>query len=410
MKGYFCPKCRVNHELTSRIGAKHLSCVLTKEDFGKALDFTATAGSYAYITDNSQQYLRDVQVFELLGDKFSKAGHFSGSESVKTWVKQRLSVNPENNDMFYRFFQGHGAGEVDALRHMNGRLSSLLYRAEFPRNAIGNINPSTPGYDFHLVNRFTGEVVEQVQVKANWSSDPAAWKATIEKMLANKEYSPEHTLALPQEVADMAREMGVENKIVVVGDVDGNRISAERLTEMAKRGEIATEGAITIQGIAQQVGQGAVVGAAVYCGISAISNYIAYRRGDMSGKQVFKRIGVDASKGAIIGGAMGGLSLVFPPGAIGIGIGVLIGMQVRRIVDIAYGKGGYENVLRAMGAVEASIQVSSAGIAAISQSTSFARMSQKATVEDVRAFTSISQDTDSMLKRLDEFEKGNSDE
>jgi len=406
MKTYYCPKCKTSHDIASDIGAHHLPHVLSKEDLGKALNFSATAGAYAYIENNTQQYLRDVQVFDLLGDKFPKSGHFEGTESVQNWVTERLSVGPQSNEMLYRFFQGHGAGEVDAVRHMNGRLSSLLYRAEFPRDTLGHVDPSTPGYDFQIVNRFTGEIVEKVQVKANWSSNPAAWKATLDKMLASDHYSPDHTLVLPKEVADLAKEMGIENKIVVVSDVEGNRVSAERLTEMARNGEIATEGAITLQGVAERVGQGAIVGAAVAFSISAIGNYLAYRRGDITGKEAFKRIGIDASKGAIVGGTLGGLSLLFPPGAIGIGIGIAVGMQIRRLVDIAYGKGAYEDILHSMGAVEASIEVTATGVTTIAKSTSYAQLAQKHTIGVLDGFAASVRSTNQMLERLDEFKKG----
>lgn len=397
----------IQNSLLSENGSNHLSSLLSKEESVRALDFAATAGVYGYITNNAQQYVRDVQVFELLGDKFTNAGHFADSNTVQNWVTERLAINPDSNkEMLFRFFQGHGAGEVDAVRHMNGRLLSVLYRAEFPKDALGHIDPTTAGYDFNIVNRITGKVVEQVQVKANWSSDPAAWKATISKLLSRENYSPDHTLALPKEVAKVAKDMGVENRIIAISDVEGNRISAERLTQMAKNGDIATEGAITFQGVTTRIAQGAIVGAAVACGISAIGNYIAYRKGIITGGEAFRRIGVDSSKGAIVGGSLGGLSILFPPGVIGIGIGIAVGMQLRRLIDIAYGKGAYQDIVNSMGAVETSLRYTAQGVAVVEEATSYAYRSQIEALKELSHTHQLSCEVDNDLDRLKKFEMG----
>ncbi len=49
-----------------------------------------------------------------------------------------------------------------------------------------------------------------------------------------------------------------------------------------------------------------------------------------------------------MGGSLAGLSLLFPPGIIGIGIGIAVGTGLRKIIDIAYGEGEYENILNDM--------------------------------------------------------------
>jgi len=48
---------------------------------------------------------------------------------------------------------------------------------------------------------------------------------------------------------------------------------------------------------------------------------------------------------------------------IGIGIGVVAGMQFRRLVDITYGKGAYEDIMASMGAGGAAIKSTADGVA-----------------------------------------------
>lgn len=406
MDSYRCDRCGVLHSLNEEVGKAHLAHALSAREFGGFLDFAATAGAHAYITENTQQYVRDVQVFEVLGDKFSRSGIFAGREAASNWLSERVAVNADNVDQVLRRLQGDGAGEVDALRQINGSLRGLIHRAEFITDAGGHIPANTAGIDLQVVNRFTGEVVEKIQVKSNWSSDPATLRQTVAKFLSGSAYDESVTLAGPQELIDQAREMGVPNRLVVVSDVDGNRLSGERLRAMVEDGGGAVDGRITLAGVAERAGQGAIVGAAVAATVASVSAYLAYRRGEISGAQAFRRVGVEASRGAVIGGALGGLSVLFPPGAVGIGIGIVVGAQVRRIVDIAYGKGAYLDLVRSMGAVEASLTSTTTGIAVIQDSTRMARHAQRATVENLLGFAETSDETDDMLSRLRAFQRG----
>lgn len=403
---YQCSRCGVRHSLSEDVGRAHLAHALSPKEFGGFLDFAATAGAHAYITDNTQQYVRDVQVFEVLGDKFSRSGIFTGREAASNWLSERVAVNADNVDQILRRLQGDGAGEVDALRQINGSLRGLIHRAEFITDANGHIPANTAGIDLQVVNRFTGEVVETIQVKSNWSGDPATLRQTLSKFLSGPAYDESITLAGPKELIDQARETGIPNRLVVVSDVDGNRLSGERLRDMVEEGGQAVDGRITFAGVAERAGQGAIVGAAVAATIASVGAYIAYRRGEISGAQAFRRVGVEASRGAVIGGALGGLSVLFPPGAVGIGIGIVVGAQVRRVVDIAYGKGAYLDLVRSMGAVEASLASTASGIAVIQDSTRVARRAQRSTVESIIDFAETSTDTDAMLERLRAFQRG----
>lgn len=403
---YHCNRCGEIHSLEDGLGKRHLAFALKPEEFAGFLDFSATAGAHAYITQNTQQYVRDVQVFELLGDKFSRSGIFAGRDSALNWLEERIAVNSNNTDQILRRLQGDGGGEVDVIRQINGSLRGLIHRAEFIKDADGHIASNTPGIDAQTVNRFTGKVVERIQIKSNWSDDPATLRQTVSKFVSGPGYDESITLAGPKELIDEARKMGVPNPLRVVGDVNGNRVSGERLQAMVENGDRAVDGQITFAGVAERAGKGALVGAAVAATVASITAYIAYRRGEITGTEAFYRIGTDASKGAVIGGALAGLSVLFPPGALGIGIGIIVGSQVRRIVDVAYGKGAYIEVVRSMGAVEASLASTVRGIEVIQDATWAARRAQDETVESLLDFSETASETDAMLQRLRKFQSG----
>lgn len=313
------------------------------EDFEKFINFSSSALSYGYITNNAQQYIRNLEVAKLLGEKFSRSGIYTNAQNAQNWLNQRLEVNPNNLNLIFNRIQGEGGGEVDVIRAINGSLKGLLYKAEYATNNSGNIANNVPGIDAVVSNRFTGKIVEQIQIKSNWSTDPSILKQTVDTFLKNENYNENIVLAGPKELIKTAKDMNIKNPTYTFGDVNKNRESAERLMKTINEGKFNST--INFSGVAEKVGKGALIGAAITISVSAISNYIAYRNGQLSMNEVFKNIAVDGSKGAITGGSLAGLSLVFPPGVIGIGIGIVVGTGIRQIVEIAYGKGEYKKIL-----------------------------------------------------------------
>jgi hypothetical protein len=402
---FFCPYCKKEHSLADPNGQTHLPHALDLSDINRAINFVGSAGAWTYITTQTQQYVRDTQVFGVLGDKFPQAAFWGSPDTAAAWLRE-LPPNTTGPDLPLIFLEGHGAGEVDAIRAVNGSLRGIFYKADFIRDASGHVPSNTPGVDFAVTNRITGQVVEQVQVKASWSHEPQVLRQTIHAFLNNHAYRPEITLAGSHELVEQARQMGVPNRLVVLGDADGNRLSGERLRAMVEQKDLAVAGRITFQGVAERVGQGAVVGAVVGAGLSAIGSYIAFRQGRMTGREAFRRVGIDASKSAIVGGAMGGLSVLFPPGVVGLGIAVLVGRQLRRIIDIAYGEGAFKEIVSSMSAVEASLKNTADGIVVVEQATRFAATAQQSATQDLAAFSQTTVQVDSGLDRLRRFRSG----
>jgi hypothetical protein len=111
-----------------------------------------------------------------------------------------------------------------------------------------------------------------------------------------------------------------------------------------------------------KIGQGAAIGAGLQIGISSYLAYRRYKAGEISIEEAYKFIGKEACKGAVVGGSLAGLSLVVPGGIIGLGVGILVGTSLKRILDVGFGDGSYRTILNTQGSVVIAVKsVVSAG-------------------------------------------------
>jgi len=105
----------------------------------------------------------------------------------------------------------------------------------------------------------------------------------------------------------------------------------------------------------KKTANGAVIGAAVSLTISGLTNYISYKKGEITRKQAFINIGEDSAKGAIMGGEMSAVSIFLPAGAVGfisgLAIGVYLNATLTNILDEIFGKGAHHEILAASGCV-----------------------------------------------------------
>lgn len=270
---------------------------------------------------------------------------------------------------------------MDAIRQINGGLRGLIHKAELATNGQGQVTSNIPGIDLVVKSRLTGDVIETIQVKSNWTM--GSLRKTVQDFLDNAHYDESITLAGPRELIEEARALGIPNKLVVVGDTAGNEASGTRLVKLIERGDAAVDGNFTLEGIASKAGQGALVGGAVAATLGSLSAYLAYRRGDLTGGEAFQRVAVEASRGAIAGTALSGVSVLFPPGLLGVGVGIVVGTQIRRVVDIAYGRGAYQDLLTGMSAVEVSFAAAGASIQVVEHSLSARQRAHETVQKDL---------------------------
>lgn len=311
-------------------------------DLRKFIDFAATAGSYYYIYNNTQEIVRQVEIFDVLRNKFQHMTAWNNSELAKSWVENMIAQDPDKNlNYVMNFLQGHGAGEVDAIRYINGSLRGLLYKAEFIKDYSGHIPSNTDTIDLVLKNRFTGEVVKYIQVKSNWTYGNL--KKTLIDFVNRPNYNENIVLFGPKELIEEAHEMGLKNPTIAYGTIESNRNSGEQLIKLIQDDKAAI--LLTPDKIFAQVSKGALIGAAIKLTLSSFMTYIRYKNGEITLEEAFKQVGKDTAKGAIVGGTLAGLSFLFPPGILGLGVAIVVGSSFRKFIDEAFGDGTYAKVL-----------------------------------------------------------------
>ncbi|MDV6377751.1 hypothetical protein ORD22_05670 [Sporosarcina sp. GW1-11] len=332
---------------------------LSKEDLKEFFDIASVAGAHETITrgipgvyEGTQQFIRDIETAQLLQQKFPNMP-YDTAEGFKNWLTDRLSGSTQAGANALNRLQGDGAGEVDFVREMQGSLRSLFIKTDFARDAGGNITSNYPGIDAIEINRFTGNVLNEFQIKTLRTKDSI--NQVLKDFTNNQHYDENITLVGPKELIEEAKRQGLPNPVKMMGSVEDNAKSARELKDRVQSGQMATE--LTTKEVMGKVAGGAVIGAAISIGISSLFNFIAYTKGEISKKEMLTRVGKDGAKGAITGGALAGLSLFVPGGIIGIGVGFVVGSVLRRALDDAFGDGIFAEVLDLTKSVQANVKL-----------------------------------------------------
>lgn len=352
----------MNFEEKTRLSKEDMDFLkkLDKKDLEYFFDFTSTAASYEIITngipgviEGTHQFIRDIKIAQLLQDKFHNMTAYTSAEGFKSWLEERLSSSTSSQANALSRLQGDGAGEIDFLRNMQGRLRSLFTKTDFIRDATGHIPSNTQGIDLQEINRFTGEVINKYQVKTLRSLDSI--NETLKDFVNNKAYDEKTVLVGPKELIEAAKKQGLKNPTKGMGSIQDNAKSAEALKDKVLSGNMATE--LTTKAAIGKVAGGALIGAAVSIAISSLINFIAYKKGKLSKTELFQKIGKDGAKGAISGGVLAGLTLFVPGGIIGIGVGCVVGTSLRRVLDDAFGDGIFAEVLDLTRSVQLNVKM-----------------------------------------------------
>lgn len=317
--------------------------------------------------EGSKQCARDIQVFQQLNvDAFKNSGVFNEPKLAQRYV-QSGGTSIENN--LKRKLTGT-AQEVDWLRNRKGSLTRIFEKAKL----VGEETANAPGIDGMVKNRITGKK-SGVSVKNSISNKglgtnvrdvlkaidkgtinpddrivgTKGTKNSVEKML-NKNID-KVVKEGNQELLEKLKIAKDEMKVQEIGNFEEAKNSTERLTNKVKSGEAYSR--INSKMVAKQMRNGGVIGAAVSFSTASISNYLKYKNGEITREKAFSEIGQETCSGAIIGSAMGGLSLFFPPGAIGFAAGIAVGMYVSKttqnVMNEVFGKGAFEQILHSSG-------------------------------------------------------------
>ncbi|MEN6325753.1 MAG: hypothetical protein ABFD18_06065 [Syntrophomonas sp.] len=351
-------KNSIENEKLSKADIERLRSSLTKHDLEEFFNIASVAGTYELATEGvpdvlegTHQFVRDVQIAQLLHDKFPNMPYDS-TEGFKSWLAERSALSIQAKANALSRLQGDGAGEVDFIREMQGRLQNLFTKTEFATNSNGQISSNIAGIDVVEKSRITGKIINEYQIKT--LRTPESINQTLKGFVDNKQYNPNITLVGPKELIDEAKAQELPNPTKVMGTIQENAKSAKTLEDKVSSGNMVT--AITPTAVAEKVIGGAVIGAVISVGISSLFSYIDYKNGKITKKEMFTKIGKDTAKGGIAGGTMAGLSLFIPGGIIGFGVAMIVGTALRRALDDAFGMGMFAEVLDLTHSVQANVK------------------------------------------------------
>ena len=383
---YFCEKCKKTHnedELCPHIKSEIKA---NPRLLGEAANFANVAGQYHLVTSQSldvvaqkvngvigsnlslegtHQFARDIQVFNRLNvEGYPRLGAFNSPETAKAYLENATKgqLGTLKNKIV-------GSGqEVDWLRGKQGEIQSVVEKSKL-------LTGNAAGVDGDVVNRFTGKEITRVTVKA--ASTQGGLKTGTDgiiEALKKGTVKPNETAFVTEGMKDRllhdldrnieyAKTIGDDKtvsilteakdnlKIVEHGTVADTAGAKERVLEKIADGKANTT--VTANEALKKAAQGAVIGAAIGLTITSLTNYIRYRRGDLTAQEAFTNIGEDTTKSALIGGAMGTITLFIPSGVAGFVAGFAIGMYLNKaltnVLDEIFGKGAYLEILTAGG-------------------------------------------------------------
>lgn len=375
---YYCQKCRCDHSIMNPVGVQHLHYNLSEQHVSDFINLASTVPTYTIaqsgipgVFEGTDAFVREIQIAQTLQDKFPNVEAFKTAKGFKMWLEEQMQGSNNAAANALSRIQGDAAGEVDFIREMQGSIRSMFTKVDFPRNADGRIISNTPGIDAVEINRFTGEIIREYQVKTLRSADSI--NSTLKDFLSNDHYKPTTVLVGPQELIDRAQEIGIPNPTKVMGTLQDKQNSAQELSNKVLNEQLALN--MTAGAVAEKAIGGAVIGCAISITISSLLSYMQYRAGTITFDEIKRRLAKEGVKGAITGGALAGLSLFIPGGVIGLGVGFVVGTSLRRLLDEAYGDSMFGEVLRTTQAVHANVQMLAGGTVYIVQ---LAEMNERA--------------------------------
>lgn len=365
---WYCNRCKCHHqsdELCPYIAAQLKA---HPEWLSEAANFTVIAGQHHLITtqaldsvaqqvnsvlgtnltfEGTNQCARDIQVFKRLNDEaFKNLGVFQAPEKAAEYLAEAAN-SPGAMTSLNSKLTGY-AQEVDWLIEKEGSLRSLIEKSSL-------LNNNAAGIDGITVNRFTGKIINRTTVKSsiNPIKKSSTAVADIKEALSKGTLTNEDVICAPMGMENATKQAGINSSVNELNTSESVRQSNSRLKVKIENGAASTS--ITAQHVMKNVAQGAVIGAAVSLTISSISNYVRYKNGEISKQEAFRDISEDCVNGALVGGAMAGIALFLPQGALGfiagMAIGIYVGTTCKNVLDEIFGKGAFGAILDASGYV-----------------------------------------------------------
>lgn len=299
---------------------------ISKEQLKDFLETVAAGGAAFKITQEGIQYVDRASFWQWMKDSYPTMFE----KGVEKWMGR----HPEQAE---RLLRGKGL-EWDVFRTYHPHVVDLNRLSETTTDRVKDLTSYNP---------LTGESTP-IQVKTSLSE--GGIRQAAQQLFS---YPPETKFAVNQSVYEEAVKQGMppERFVKVVPDEEV-RAAAEQRYQDAVGGDI--EVGVSVGGVLKEAGKGALIGAVLYVGVSAISHYKAYKAGQISFEDFAKRLAKDGSKGGIIGGSMAVINVGVQCTTTALGVGapvtipvmLIISVGLKKIIDPMFRDGEYAETLR----------------------------------------------------------------
>lgn len=342
-------------------------------------DFFESVGTIAAATkifNNGFEYVNNAEYWRWLTTNVVKEPivnniktQLNSATNIQNWIISRLT---EGKEKYIRHLLETRGAEFDFVTNMQNDPIELL-KGFFWRMATPQ-EDRLHGIDAIRRNIFTG-IEETHQIKAGLSEsfkrvnlsqyikDPN--ENALEYLHKNfKQNTPVDVVDVNENIANWRNSSRGVEKIVSRGDIHSNvresfsdkdiANKAQNRFEQAKSGNAIPS--VTFQSAFQEIGKGAITGAVIFVGISTITNYKAYRNGQITGNEFANNLVKDSAKGGLMGGSMAAINIPIQLAAKAIGVGmpvtipvmIIVGYGLKKIIDPIFGEGDYREILNEM--------------------------------------------------------------
>lgn len=304
-------------------------------EFKNFIENSAKIVSAAKIYSDGIQYVDNASFFQWITQSYPNSQFIDSAESMK----QFLDLHGNQLKGIRSLVQGKGL-EWDVFRDYHPHFMDI--------NKLP-LDTTAPVADINSYNPFSGINLD-IQVKTSLANPVAIAKDLLSY--------PENTkFAVNQSVYDKAIELGIpkERFVKVVSDEQVKSVSEQRMND-ASTGNVDV--GVSLEGALREIGKGAVIGAVLYVGVSAISNYRKYKSGQMSYDEFAERLLKDGAKGGIMGGTMSAVNVGVQWSLVQLGLGagnpiaipvmIVISYGLKKIIDPMFKDGSYAETLSRM--------------------------------------------------------------
>lgn len=301
----------------------------TRDELKEFLETVSNIAAASRIIPEGIQYVDNASFWQWMKNSYPKMFE----DGLQNW----MTIHPKSAEVF---FQTKGL-EWETFRNYHPHFVDINELSRTTNDRIKDLN------SFNPLNGNT----TIIQVKAPLSD--SGIRSEAQKLFTH--YPPDTKFAVTQSVYDEAIKRGMppERFVQVVPDESVKSATQQRY-EAASQGNIDV--GVSIEGVLKEVGKGALIGAALYVGVSALTNYRSYKSGNLSFEEFAEQLVKDGAKGGVMGGSMAAINVGVQYAATALGVGapvtipvmLVISFGLKKIVDPIFGDGEYAETLRSM--------------------------------------------------------------